>query len=122
MALKEKGIAYPWYLTDGKLELSDRVELIKSSLLMLLNWEIRQRYRRNTYGSRIPTIIEEPNDFITQSLVKFFVIDAIELWEPRVEFKSIVTSRVTQTSISATLEYRILPYNQIDTLTTTINL
>jgi len=122
MAFEYKGIAYPWILTNGKLELSSTNEMIKSSLSILLSWEIRQRYRRTNYGSRIPTILEEPNDFTTQALIRFFIIDVVELWEPRVEFQKVITSRVDATSISATIQYIILPTNEPDTLTTLINL
>jgi len=122
MAFEYKGIAYPWKLTNGKLELSSTNEMIKSSLSILLTWEIRQRYRRTNYGSRIPTILEEPNDFTTQALIRFFILDVIELWEPRVEFQKVVTARVGPTTVSATLEYLILPTNEPDTLTTLINL
>lgn len=122
MAFEYTGVGFPWILTNGRVEMVSTRAMIKSSLLILLNWELGHRYRRLNYGSRISTLLEEPNDFVTESLVKFFIMDVIDDWEPRVEFRRIKTLKTSPTGIRVDLEYSILPADQLEILTTTINL
>ena len=50
------------------------------------------RFFKPAYGSNLYRVLFEQNDFIAQDMVKLFVRQAIEEWEPRVRLIDVKTS------------------------------
>lgn len=69
-----------WYLKKGK------VELINQNLQSLMFTQIGQLIRNEYFGSRVNECLEEPNTQTLSFLVRRFIKDAIESWEPRLRF------------------------------------
>ena len=80
------GIAFPLQLDDsGKVVVTAGVDLIKSSILNIINWPQRHRFFLEQYGCRIEECLEDPNDAVNLNLIKRYITDSIQTWEKRVE-------------------------------------
>lgn len=59
--------------------------LIKQNLVSLISYHLGQKLRQENFGTRIWECIEEPNTQIQRFLVKQFILDGINAWEPRIK-------------------------------------
>lgn len=104
------GLSFPIQIDDnGRAITKSGFDIIKESIVHILNWPYRNRFFNQRYGARLWEVIEEPNDEIGKTLVKAFVMDSIELWEPRIELLevSILEDTATLAKIDLELRYRI---------------
>jgi len=112
MAYKQTaGLAFPLTLTTGKHTVVSGVDLIQSSLKVIIAWPMFTRFYEGEFGSRIYEIIEDPNDDILMNLVRRFVIDSITTWEKRIELLSLNITRPSNTSLVIDLTYNIKESN-----------
>lgn len=117
LPLQTAGIAFPVIIpSSGKVELSYGPDIIKSSLIIILSWQLRTRYFNGQFGSRIYEALEDPNDDILSMLVRKFTLDSIEDWEPRVELKSLSVHRPEPHKLNLELVYNIKELNVEDSV------
>lgn len=117
LPLQTAGIAFPVIIpSSGKVELSYGPDIIKSSLMVILSWQLRTRYFNGQFGSRIYEALEDPNDDILSMLVRKFTLDSIEDWEPRVELKSVNIHRPEPHKLNLELVYNIKELNVEDSV------
>ena len=117
LPLQTAGIAFPVILPEsGKVELSYGPDIIKSSLIIILSWQLRTRYFNGQFGSRIYEALEDPNDDILSMLVRKFTLDSIEDWEPRVELKTVNIHRPESHKLNLELVYNIKELNVEDSV------
>lgn len=79
---------FGWRISEGD------INLIKQNLVTYFNTPITSRFRDETFGTRLHSILEEPNTNVLRRLVKDWVISGINSWEPRLkslEIKTIAT-------------------------------
>lgn len=76
-----------WYPIKGD------IKLIEQNLRSILLFQIGQRFRQENFGTRIWECIEEPNDQLLEFLVKDFIRDGINSWEPRIKSLAVDTRR-----------------------------
>jgi phage baseplate assembly protein W len=87
------GATYPIYLTEDKhgnkgWNVSNQgIKLIENNLCSLLSYEFGQRIRQEEFGTRLWECLEEPNTQALNFLVNTFLREAINTWEPRIEFQ-----------------------------------
>lgn len=67
----------------GRFAAKDTEELVKSSMLNILGTRVGTRIMLPEFGSHVPDLIFEPNDFILEKLLRRYTVEAIERWEPR---------------------------------------
>lgn len=80
------GITYPIELnSSGRPNYTNSIDLIKSSISMVIYWSRNTRFMNQKFGSRIHEILEEPDDSVSRSLLRFFVKESLEEWEKRIE-------------------------------------
>jgi len=85
-----RGVIFPIQLNgNGRPDYDDSLQLIESSIRMILNTAIRSRFFNENFGTRIKELLEEPNDSISKSLLKTFIVDSINTNEKRVSIESI---------------------------------
>ena len=85
-----KGMVFPIELnSQGRPDLHADLTLIRSALLNLLNWPMFTRFFDERYGTRLHEALSEPDDALGRSLVRTFTIEAIRVYEPRVEIDDI---------------------------------
>lgn len=101
------GIIFPIELVNGKPPLTDGVNLIKSSIKIILSWQLYNREYIDDFGSRVHEVLEDQNDDILFTLIKKFIVDSISLWETRIELKKIVFERPDNTRLNVHLTYWI---------------
>lgn len=115
------GLLFPIPITAGVPTITSGVDLIKSSIKIILSWPKYTRIFNHIFGSRIFETLEEPNDNVLLGLVEFFIMDAINRWEPRVSLTSIDVNRTSLTSIKVDIFFRIKALSIEDTLSYTFN-
>jgi phage baseplate assembly protein W len=108
------GLVFPLILTNGTHTQSGYLELIQSSLKIILSWPMFMRFYEGDFGSRIHEVVEEPNDDVLLNLIRRFVIDSISTWEKRVELISLNIDRPVPEKLSIDLTYRIKELNLED--------
>lgn len=93
-------------------------KLVAESIHRLLNTLPFER-PNEPYGCRVKELIFEPNDYIATTIGSYYISDAIQKFEPRVQVQSIVPSRVDNT-----LQYRIIfnLVNQPETFAVTVTI
>lgn len=111
-----QGITFPIKLnSQGRPDIETGVELIRSSLKIILKWPYATRFFLGEFGARLEELLEEPNDTIIKSLVRHFVIDSISKFETRIELLEVSIINPTATSLSIKLRYKILSSQSEDT-------
>lgn len=80
------GLVFPIKLNNqGRPEVGEGVDIIRSSILNIINWPKHIKFFNQAYGCDIEEALEEPDDAISAALIKHYITEAIELWEKRVE-------------------------------------
>lgn len=81
-----RGIALPT-TTRRFPHIKEELDLIRDSVIAILMTKKGQRFFVPDFGSDLWRIIFEPNDAVTRSLAKQYIISALRVWEPRVIVK-----------------------------------
>lgn len=87
------GLAYPFQVNArGEIKLVDGEEDIRQSICIILGTHLGERVMRPEFGCRVHELIFEPRDATTSSLIKKYVEEALEIWEPRIEVIDVLAS------------------------------
>lgn len=81
-----RGLDFPFRFDPrtGAVTLSEEEAHIRASIRQILGTRIGERLMRPEFGSRIHELVFEPNDQVLKSLVRHYVIEALERWEKRI--------------------------------------
>lgn len=104
------GLTFPIKIdsVQGKPIVSSDLELIHSSIGIILNWPKRTRWYNEEFGCRIEEVLEEPNDSVSRTLIKEFVREALNKWEKRIIVGEISTDNVySQGRVDVSITYTI---------------
>jgi len=95
--------------SQGYFTPSIDIELIKSSIEVILGTRIGEYPMRPTFGSKLYQVPFDQNDAVTRALVEEFVVEAINKWEPRV---TIIGFNITQDEheINTTVNFSLKDY------------
>jgi len=92
------------------------IDLLKSSIQMILGTRIGERVMNPEFGSRLYEIpLSEQVDEVTEVLIQEYVIDAVNRWEPRVSVEAVdMQSSPDDHEIQVKCIFRIIdnPLNQ----------
>ncbi|MDX2241495.1 MAG: GPW/gp25 family protein [Leptolyngbyaceae cyanobacterium bins.302] len=87
------GFAFPIQTNvQGSIELSDETPNLEESIKIILGTRLGERVYRPNFGSRLSELVFEPMNSQTLLLIRLCVREAIEMWEPRIILKDVVTS------------------------------
>lgn len=108
----------------GGIALVDDADAVRQALLLLLSTMPGERVMRPTYGCELFRVAFSPNDDTTAGLAMHYVRRAIERFEPRVEIVDLDAGANPDdpTRLDVTLDYRVRPTRQRDTLVLTVPL
>ena len=70
---------------SGGIGMSAEGESIEQSIRILLGTAVGERVMRPEFGCQIHNYVFHPNDASTASVVSYYVKEAIQKWEPRVQ-------------------------------------
>ena len=104
-----KGLVFPLELDNtGAVEVTEKLDLIKQSIITSLEWPIGTRFFLGEFGSKLDQLLEEPNDMILSALIKDYVIDAVNRWEKRITIlESTILSR-DENKVDIRLTYEVI--------------
>lgn len=111
------GVKYPYEVDKfGKIAYESGTNLVKQSIETLLNTPVGTELGRESFGSEIRIALFEPNDRILYSLLDYFIIDAVQKWEKRVNIIDIVytTPAEEPERLDVEIYFREKQSNQID--------
>ncbi|MCS7060126.1 MAG: GPW/gp25 family protein [Anaerolineae bacterium] len=92
-----QGLAFPLqFNARGEIALVSGSTDIEQAICIILGTVPGERVMRPTFGCRAWELLFSPNEAITQSLMVDHVREALEMWEPRIEVRSVVAYRDPQ--------------------------
>ena len=85
-----EGWAFPMRLdATGSIALVSHDREIEESIRLILGTAPGERPMRPEFGCRIHDLIFAPNDATTMGLARYYVEDALGMWEPRIQVKDV---------------------------------
>lgn len=96
------------------------IALIKQNLTALIVFQLGQRIRQENFGTRVYECIEEPNTQALEYLIKSFLKEGIETWEPRIASLGLETKRQGP-KIHITIRFRVRNLNSVEELNLSYN-
>ena len=86
------GIAFPGQanVTGGVL-LSSSIRNIEESIWIILSTDLGERVYRPNFGSRLSELVFAPLNRETLLLLRLYVQEALEMWEPRIILREVRT-------------------------------
>ena len=73
----------------GRIALARQERDVEEAIYMILLTPVGQRVMRPEFGCRIHDLIFAPNDATTIGLARYYVEDALGMWEPRIQLKEV---------------------------------
>lgn len=111
-----KGLIFPIQLnSSGRAEVKGGKELLESSLRNILAFVLGTRFFLGEFGTKLEILLQEPNDLITQNLLKDFTVGVIAKWEKRLEVVNIDLESRSDVELHIRITYRIVGTKLEDT-------
>ena len=114
------GIAYPVKAGHkGLFNVETDIKLIEGNIIQILGTRRGERVMLPLFGSRILDFIHEPLDHITCALLRYELIDAIKMWEPRIILdrkNTTITPFPEEFKVMASIRYFLKTHNQNQSL------
>lgn len=80
-----KGFAFPMQVNlRGGIMAATQEQKIKQSIQMILGTQRDERIMRPNFGANLRTLVFAPNNQATANLARFYVEEALKIWEPRI--------------------------------------
>ncbi len=73
------------------MQLSSDVRNVEESIRIILNTKLGERVYRPNFGSRLSELVFAPMNTQTLLLIRVYIEEALELWEPRIIIEGIYT-------------------------------
>jgi uncharacterized protein len=87
-----KGWSFPSGVTvQGGIRLSAEERDVQEAILIILRTELGERVYRPTFGCRLSELTFAPLNTRTLFMIRLYVQEALELWEPRIELDEVRT-------------------------------
>jgi uncharacterized protein len=84
------GFAFPLRVNvQGSVQLSSAEPNIEESIRIILGTSLGERVYRPNFGSRLSELVFEPLNIQTLLLIRLYVEEALEMWEPRIILKEV---------------------------------
>jgi hypothetical protein len=76
---------------QGSIPLSSAERNIEESIWIILRTDLGERVYRPDFGSRLSELVFAPMNTQTLLLIRLYVQEALEMWEPRIEIDEVRT-------------------------------
>ena len=84
------GLGFPIQVNvQGGIQLSANTPNIEESIIIILRTDLGERVYRPNFGSRLSELVFEPMNVQTLMLIRLYVEEALEMWEPRIILKEV---------------------------------
>ena len=111
------GFAFPANINvQGSIQLSSNNQNLEESIRIILGTKLGERVYRPEFGSRLSELVFEPMNSSTMALIRLYVEEALEMWEPRIVLREVITEpdRIGQTGL-VNIHILYSPKEQLDT-------
>lgn len=86
------GIAFPIDTNiQGSIQLSSETNNLEESIRIILGTKLGERVYRPNFGSRLSELVFEPMNIQVLLMIRLYVQEALEMWEPRIIIQDIIT-------------------------------
>lgn len=112
------GMAFPFALRDGALELAPGSRSIRDSILLILRTSRGERVMRPDFGCGLGELVFAENNTSTATIVAETVKNALLEFEPRIDVTDVQVSAdaLVGNRLNIDIEYLILSSNSIENL------
>lgn len=87
-----KGWASPLGVNvQGNIQLSSTERNVEESIYVILRTKLGERLYRPNFGSRLSELVFAPLNTETLLLIRLYVQEALEMWEPRIVVDGVMT-------------------------------
>ena len=102
-----KGFSFPLAMNvQGNITLSSESQNIEESIRIILGTRLGERVYRPDFGSRLSELVFAPMNTQTLLMVRLYVREALERWEPRISIDGVYTEPdPTQGRLDITIQY-----------------
>ncbi|MEM9212751.1 MAG: GPW/gp25 family protein [Cyanobacteria bacterium P01_F01_bin.150] len=109
MAHLGQGFSFPLTISQqGRLSLSTEQQSVRESIWLILLTEPGERLYRPTFGCRLSELAFAPINSETLMLMRIWVQEALEQWEPRIEVAEVLARpRTDQGAVFIVINYRL---------------
>ena len=110
--------------STGDIELIHEEASIRQSVLLLMSTRPGERVMRPEYGCELHKLIFSPNDETSAGLAIYYVKQALNKWEPRIEILNLdaETNTTDPTRLDIILIYRVRTTQKTEELSFSIDL
>lgn len=104
-----QGVTFPLGINQqGNLELSLGEDSVKESIWLILLTKLGERVYRPDFGCRLSDLAFAPMNTQTLMLMRIYVREALDKWEPRIILEEILTDPdPARGQIDITINYRL---------------
>ncbi len=105
-----QGLAFPLQISQqGGLSLARGVQEIEQAIRIILGTSPGERMMRPEFGCRIHELIFAPDNASTRRLVAYYVEEALDRWEPRIDVLEVnASSNIDQSgTLMVEIQYQI---------------
>lgn len=104
-----QGFAFPFRMSQqGGFALSAEDQSVRESIWLILLTEPGERLYRPSFGCRISELAFAPINAETLMLMRIWVKEALEQWEPRIELANVLAQpQLAQGRVYLTINYRL---------------
>ncbi|MGK7872180.1 MAG: GPW/gp25 family protein [Xenococcaceae cyanobacterium] len=109
---------------QGSISMVAEETSVRQAILLLLSTRPGERVMHPDYGCRLHQLVFSPNDETTAGLAIYYVQQALELWEPRIQIIRLDANRhaTDLNKLEIILEYQVRGSQHQETLGFAINL
>lgn len=103
-----QGIGFPLKTTvQGSLQLTAEGQNLEESIHLILRTSLGERVYRPDFGSRLSELVFAPLNTQTLLMLRLYVEEALEAWEPRIDLEEILTDPdPVRSRVDVTITYR----------------
>lgn len=108
----ERGVAFPFRIdpATGQVAAASGEDKVRQDLQVLLATRLGERPLLRDYGTRLPSLVHDPNDDILADIAVRQTTEALLRWEPRVTVTAIDIERhADQGEVRLVIAYQFIP-------------
>lgn len=87
----------------------ESVEHLRQSIRDILSTRIGERVMLRRYGSNLPRLVDEPMNRSTLAAIRADIVNALGVWEPRLEVEQVVLTAASAGSVTFDITLVYLP-------------
>ena len=102
------GLSFPLQSNvQGGLKLSAEAQKVKESIWLILRTDLGERVYRPDFGCRLSELAFAPLNNDTLLRIRLYVLEALQIWEPRIEVDEVRADPDTAGRVNIIIDYHL---------------